>query len=105
MADSRQPDSFRRTVVDALATAGLRRLQASWALSSFGQWTFQVILAVYAYNAGGATAVGLATVVTMAPAGLAAPIAGMLVDRDSRRDVLLTTEVARALALAGIAPL
>ena len=103
MADSRQPDSFRRTVVDALATAGLRRLQASWALSSFGQWAFQVILAVYAYNAGGATAVGLATLVTMAPAGLAAPLAGMLVDRGSRRDVLLTTEAARALALAGIA--
>ena len=102
MADSRQPDSFRRTVVDALATADLRRLQASWALSSFGQWAFFVVLAVYAYDVGGTTAVGVAAVVRMLPAGLAAPLWGVLVDRSSRRDVLLVTDVARALFLAGI---
>ncbi len=103
MPDSPEPDSFRRTVVDALATADLRRLQASWALSSFGQWAFFVILAVYAYDVGGATAVGLAAVVRMVPAGLAAPLWGVLVDRSSRRDVLLATDVARALFLAGVA--
>ena len=102
MPDSEQPASFRRTVVDALATTGLRRLQASWALSSFGQWAFSVILAVYAYDLGGATAVGLAALVRLVPAGLAAPLAGVLIDRSSRRDVLLATDVARALALMGV---
>ncbi len=101
MPDPEQPASFRRTVVDALATTGLRRLQASWALSSFGQWAFSVILAVYAYDLGGATAVGLAALVRLVPAGLAAPFWGVLVDRSSRRDVLLATDVARALALHG----
>ena len=102
MPDPEQPASFRRTVVDALATTGLRRLQASWALSSFGQWAFSVILAVYAYDLGGATAVGLAALVRLVPAGLAAPLWGVLVDRSSRRDVLLATDVARALALIAV---
>ncbi len=102
MPDPEQPASFRRTVADALATTGLRRLQASWALSSFGQWAFSVILAVYAYDLGGATAVGLAALVRLVPAGLAAPLWGVLVDRSSRRDVLLATDVARALALIAV---
>ncbi len=103
MTDSPERDSFLRTVVDALATANLRRLQGSWALTSFGQWAFFVILAVYAYDEGGATAVGLAALVRMVPAGLAAPVGGMLIDRGSRRDVLLVTAVGRALSLVGVA--
>ena len=103
MTDSPRPDSFRRTLADALGTADLRRVQLSWALSSFGQWAFFVILAVYAYEQGGATAVALAALVRMVPAGLAAPIAGLVIDRSSRRDVLLATDLARTLALAGIA--
>ena len=46
-----------------------------------GAWTFFVALAVYAYDAGGAAAVGAAAVVRMVPAGLAAPFAGALIDR------------------------
>jgi MFS family permease len=103
MTDSPRPDSFRRTLADALGTVDLRRLQLSWALTSFGQWAFFVILAVYAYDRGGATAVAVATLVRMVPAGLAAPVAGLVIDRSSRRDVLLGTDVARALALAGMA--
>ena len=50
---------------------------------------FFVALAVYAFDAGGATGVGAAALTRMVPAGLAAPLAGVLVDRHSRRDVLL----------------
>jgi hypothetical protein len=67
------------------------------------KWAFLVVLAVYAYEQGGTTAVALAALVRMVPAGLAAPFAGLLIDRSSRRDVLLGTDVARALALTGIA--
>lgn len=103
MTDSRRSDSFRQTLVDALGTVDLRRLQLSWALTSFGQWAFFVILAVYAYEQGGATAVGVAALVGMVPAGLTAPMAGLVIDRSSRRDVLLSTDVARTVALAGVA--
>jgi MFS family permease len=61
-----------------------------------------VALAVYAYDVGGAIAVGAAAIVRMVPAGLAAPFAGVLADRYSRRDVLLGACIARAVILVGI---
>ncbi len=88
---------------DALGTRSLRRLQAAWAASSLGGWTFFIALAVYAYDVGGATAVGVAAVVRMAPAALAAPAMSMLGDRYSRRNVLLVLALARAAVLAGAA--
>ena len=88
---------------DALGTRSLRRLQTAWAASSLGGWTFFIALAVYAYDVGGATAVGVAAIVRMAPAALAAPAMSMLGDRYSRRNVLLVLALARAVVLAGAA--
>lgn len=90
------------SVASALATAQLRRLQAGWAVSAVGGWVFFVALAVYAFDAGGATAVGAAALTRMVPAGLAAPVAGVLADRYSRRDVLFGAIALRALILIGI---
>lgn len=87
----------------ALATPALRRLQLSAATSGVGGWAFMVALAVHAYAAGGATAVGLAALVRMAPAGLAAPLTGLAADRFPRRDVLLAAVLARVLLLGAAA--
>jgi MFS family permease len=81
----------------------LRRLQLAWACAAVGGWMFMVALAVHAYAAGGATAVGLAALVRMVPAGLAAPLLGHAGDRFSRRDVLIATTLGRALVLVGAA--
>src|SRR5829696_6147833 len=96
MADSHGRASFRQSLTDALATADLRRLQLNWTGASVGSWTFFIVLAVYAYNQGGATAVGVAALARMVPAGLAAPLAGVVVDRRSRREVLLASTIGRA---------
>jgi MFS family permease len=69
----------------AFGTANLRRLQFGWAASSVGSWAFMVVLAVYAYDVGGASAVGVAALVRMLPAAFAAPITSLLADRSSRR--------------------
>lgn len=90
------------SLAGALATAPLRRLQVGWAVSAVGGWVFFVALAVYAYDVGGATAVGAAALTRMVPAGLAAPLAGVLADRHSRRDVLLGSIALRALVLGAI---
>ena len=103
MADSQGRASFRRSLGDALATADLRRLQLAWTAASVGGWVFFIVLAVYAYNEGGATAVGVAALARMVPAGLAAPLAGVVVDRRSRREVLILITAGRGLVLAGIA--
>src|SRR5689334_25212510 len=88
---------------EALATSDLRRLQLASLAVGVGGWAFMVSLAVHAYAVGGAAAVGLAALVRMAPAGLAAPLTGLAADRFSRRDVLLTALLARALLLGGAA--
>src|SRR5947209_13168525 len=95
----RSGSGIYRSLAGALATAQLRRLQAGWAV---GGWVFFVALAVYAFDAGGATAVGAAALTRMVPAGLAAPVAGVLVDLYSRRDVLLAAIAVRAVILAVI---
>src|SRR4051812_42038541 len=95
--------SVRESLRSALATAELRRLQVAWLASATGAWVFFVALAVYAYEADGAVGVGVAALIRMVPAGLAAPLAGALADRTSRRDVLLLSLVARALILVAMA--
>ena len=92
-----------RLARDALATPDLRRVQLSWAAASVGGWAFMVALAVHAYAVGGAAAVGLAALVRMAPAGLAAPLLGLAADRFPRRDVLLASAAVRALLLGATA--
>ena len=90
------------SLAGALATAQLRRLQLGWAVSAVGGWVFFVALSVYAFDVGGAAAVGAAALTRMVPAGLAAPLAGVLADRHSRRDVLLGSIALRALVLGAI---
>jgi MFS family permease len=92
-----------RALRDALGTPALRRLQAAWTASSVGGWALFVALAIYAYDVGGASAVGLAALIRMVPAALAAPATSMLGDRYSRRNVLLVLCVARALVLGAAA--
>ena len=96
-------DGLRQSLADGLATADLRRLQLAWAASAVGGWVFFVTLSVYAYDAGGATAVGATALARMVPAGLAAPIAGLLGDRHPRRDVLLIGIAARVGLLIAMA--
>ena len=100
MADPQARASFRQSLADALGTADLRRVLLGWSGVSVGTWTFFIVLAVYAYDRGGAAAVGVAALTRMVPAGLAAPLAGVIVDRSSRRDVLLVSTIGRAVVLA-----
>lgn len=94
---------FLKSISDALGTADLRRLQLAWTASSIGGWVFFIALAVYAYDAGGTIAVGIAAFARMVPAGLAAPLAGLLADRYSRRDVLLAATAGRSSVVAAVA--
>ncbi|HET7045203.1 MAG TPA: MFS transporter [Gaiellaceae bacterium] len=81
----------------------LRRLQLAAAASLTGQNAYTVALAVYAYREGGATAVGVITLIRMAPAALFAPFVAILADRFSRRRVLLASDVVRALLMGAAA--
>src|SRR4051812_38978969 len=92
-----------RLTREALATRDLRALQLASLAAGVGGWAFMVSLAVHAYAVGGTAAVGLAALVRMAPAGVAAPLTGLAADRYSRRDVLLAATLIRAVLLAAAA--
>ena len=92
-----------RALADVFRNPGLRRLQLAWVGSVTGEWAYVVALAVYAYEAGGATAVGLVALLRFLPAAAVAPFAAVLADRYSRQRVMLTADAFRAVALAGAA--
>jgi MFS family permease len=79
----------------------LRRLELAYAFSLIGLWAYSVPIVVYSYQEGGAALVGVSGVLRLLPALVVSPFAAVLVDRYSRRLVLLSTDVTRAL-LAGL---
>ena len=104
------PTSVRRRLAESLrafaavfANKDLRRLELAWSGSIIGQWGYEVALAVYAYRAGGATAVGLVGLVRLLPAAMVAPFAALLGDRFPRKRVMVTADLVRACAMGGAA--
>ena len=92
-----------RAFREAFASKGLRRLQLALAGSVIGDWAFSIALAVYAYDAGGAKAVGLLALARWTLAAFAAPFLSVLADRYRRRSVMLASDSIRLLATAGAA--
>jgi MFS family permease len=82
---------------------GLVRVELAWGFAITAYWAFIIALSVYAYDAGGAAAVGLVGVVRVLPAFVAAPVAGMLGDRYPRERVMFLISVARAGFMAATA--
>jgi MFS family permease len=78
----------------------LRWLELAWGASIVAHWAFLITVSVYAFEQGGAKAVGLIFLLRLVPAGLVSPFAGLLADRYPRERVLLATELTR-IALVG----
>jgi len=78
------------------ANPRVRNVQIAGAGSTLGIWAYGVALPVYAYDAGGARAVGLVFFARFVLAALASPWIGLLADRWSRRRVMLTSDLLRA---------
>jgi MFS family permease len=81
----------------------LRRLQLAWGGSIIGHWAYGIALAVYAYEQGGATAVGLVGLIRMLPAAVAAPFMSTLADRYPRERIMLASDLTRLVAMAAAA--
>jgi MFS family permease len=92
---SRPLDAFRAV----LRNPGLRRLQLAWAGSNLGTWGYGIALSVFAYDQGGATAVGVVGLVRLIPAAVAAPFMGVLGDRYPRRLVMALSDLGRVLVV------
>jgi MFS family permease len=98
--DARRRTSARiRILAAGFGTADLRRVQAASALASVGNWGFTIALSIYAFDVGGAGAVGLAAGVRLVPGALAAPFVSAVVDRRSRGAVIVGGLVARGVVV------
>src|ERR671930_725842 len=81
----------------------LRRVQLAWGASITAEWAHFVALGVFAYQAGGTSAVGVAGLVRMLPAAIVAPFAASLGDRFRRERFLVAISLVGSAALGGSA--
>lgn len=98
-------DVLRRSLLAVTVVFGnpeMRLLQLAWGAESLSIWSFAIGLGVYAFDAAGATAVGIAALARLLPGALAAPFGGLIGDRFSRRVVLVISALGNA-ALLGVA--
>jgi MFS family permease len=95
-------ESFQ-AVRTAAANPNIRRLELAWMCSVSGLWTYTIALSVFAYEEGGAAAVGLVGAIRLFPAAIAAPFAAGLGDRFPRERVLLVAGVLRTLMMVAAA--
>ena len=81
------------------ANPGLRRVQLAYAGSSVGAYANGVTIAVYAYEHGGATAVGVVTAIRQVIAASIAPFAASFSDKYLRERVMLFSDLARVVTV------
>jgi MFS family permease len=95
-----------RTVAAAAVAArneSVRRVELAWGATIVAEWAHFVALGVFAYHAGGASAVGVAGLVRLLPAAFIAPGVASLGDRFRRERLLLGAVLLGAVAFAGSA--
>jgi hypothetical protein len=97
------PRRFAASVCRRLPERDLRFLELAWSGSIIGQWGYEVALAVFAYRAGGATAVGVVALIRLLPAAIVAPFAALLGVRFPRKRVMVFGDLVRACAMGGAA--
>jgi MFS family permease len=88
---------------EVYSNPGLRRVQFAWAGSAIGTYAYSISLAVYAFEHGGATAVGVFMFVRLTIAAAVAPFAASLADRHRREHVMLASDLSRVVTVGGAA--
>ena len=90
-------------LVAVFRNRNIRRLELAWGAAITAEWAHFVALGVFAYDAGGTAAVGIAGLVRLLPAALVAPFAASFGDRFRRERFLAVIALVGAAALAGSA--
>src|SRR5918994_318020 len=93
--------SARRAVLDVFCDRNLRLLALVTGSSMTAEGSYLVVLSVFAYESGGALAVGLVALVRTIPAAAAAALGSTVVDRFAREQVPRAAEALRTALLAG----
>jgi MFS family permease len=92
-----------RAFREVFRNQALRRIELAWAGSIIGTWAYGIAVVVYAYEQGGATAVGVVGLLRWVAAGVASPFASLLGDRYDRRRVMVASDLVRAVLIGAAA--
>jgi MFS family permease len=98
-----RPTHVLTTLSSALRNPDVRRVQLAWGGAIAAEWAHFVALGVFAYEDGGAAAVGIAGLVRLAPAAVLAPFAASFGDRFPRERFLLVMTLIGSIGLSGSA--
>ena len=85
---------------EVVANPQIRRLQLADVGSVVGTWSYTIALFVYAFEIGGASAVGLVALIRYLPAAVVSPFTGVLGDRYRRLPVMLVSDLVRVVTMA-----
>lgn len=91
----------RERIMRVLRNPRVRRLQLAFLGSTLGDWAYATAIVVWAYEDGGAKAVGVYQAVRFLGMAVVAPIGGVVADRMSRRTFMITADLVRALLVVG----
>ena len=89
-------DSMRRV----LKNPNLRRIQLAFFGSLTGDWAYATAITVWAYQEGGATAVGIFQAARFIGMAVAGPLGAVVADRVSRKTFMMTTDLIRAVLVS-----
>jgi MFS family permease len=93
----------RRAIRGVVGNPGLLRLELAWACSVVGAWAYGIAVVVYAYEQGGARAVGVVGLLRWGIAALVSPFAAVFGDRYDRRLVMVASDLVRAALIVAAA--
>jgi MFS family permease len=94
-----------RAFGDVFRNRDLRWLELAWASSIIGSWAYSIAIVVFAFEHGGATAVGLVGLIRWLAGAAVSPFAAVLADRFDRRYVMIAANLTRGtlIAIAAVA--
>ena len=87
---------------DVFRNRGLRRVNLALAGSVIGDWAYAIAVSIWAYQQGGATALGVFGVARYVTLSLVGPVLSTFADRYSKRAVMIAADLSRvALVVVG----
>ena len=92
-----------RALVASFRNPDLARAQLALVAFSICEWASFIALMVFAFDQGGAAAVGIISLVQLIPAAIIAPLGSVLGDRFPREKVFMLAEASMSVAKATIA--
>jgi MFS family permease len=93
----------RLAMVGVFRNPSLRRINLALVGSVIGDWAFSVALSVYAYQNGGATALGLFSVARFLAMAVLASVLSILADKVDRRRLMIGADVIRVVLVLAAA--